>query len=172
VFVRNAAILLFLASSSLSLLAVSPNDASALGPAAPDANDVDVAFVRPVTVEQIPPKHESVWSIVGFTLDATARGLDAYSTCRALNEKNTQEMFLPTTMAKSEPALFGFGASIVLTEYVGYRFLNTHHHERIARWVPYVDAALVFPFAVHNLSLLRPGAANGSSGPAIRIQIR
>jgi hypothetical protein len=173
--VRSAVILLFLAFCPPSLLAGSPEAAAHAGSVAPsgkDADDADAAFVSPAGVEQIRPKHETVWLIAGFTLDTTARGLDAYSTYRALKEKNNQEMFLPGAIVKSPPALYGFGASIVLTEYLGYRFLSARHHERIARWLPYFDAALVLPFAVHNLSLTHRGAANGNNGPVIGIHIR
>ena len=169
---RRAVILLFLAFCPAPMLAESPDDSAPASPAAPSIKDADAAFVIPASAEQMRPKHERAWLIAGFTLDATARGLDAYSTYRALKEKNNQEMVLPNAIAKSQPALYGFGASVVLTEYLGYRFLNARHHERIARWLPYFDAALVLPFAVHNLSLTDQGAANGSTGPVIGIHIR
>lgn len=169
---RKAVILLFLAFYSVSLPAEAPDAPAPAGPVAPSVNNADAAFVSPVGVEQIRPKHERIWLIAGFTLDAAARGLDAYSTHRALKDKNNQEMVLPGAIVKSQPALYGFDASIVLSEYLGYRFLSAHHHEKIARWLPYADAALVLPFAVHNLSLSHRSAANGNNGPVIHIQFR
>jgi hypothetical protein len=166
--VRNAVILLLVAFYSVSLLAGLPDAPTP----APKSDDADAALVSPVAAEPIHPKHERVWLIAGFTLDTAARGIDAYSTCRALRNKNNQEMILPDKIVKSEPALYSFNASVVLTEYLGYRFLNAHHHEKIARWLPYVDAALVLPFAVHNLSLSHRAAANVNNGPVIDIQIR
>jgi hypothetical protein len=170
--VRSAVILLFLAFCPALMLAESPDAAAHAGPAAPNVKDADAAFVLPAAVEQIRPKHEGTWLIAGFALDAAARGLDAYSTFRALQGKNNQEMVLPEAIVKSQPALYGFGASVVLSEYLGYRFLNARHHAKIARWLPYFDAALVFPFAVHNLSLTHRGAADGNNGSVIGIQIR
>jgi hypothetical protein len=169
--VRNAVILLFLLFCSVSLPAGSPAAAGSVATGVHDGEGA-AAYVRPLADEQVFLRHERGWLIAGFVFDATARGLDAYSTCRALRHKKNQEMFLPAEIAKSEPALYGFGASIVVTEYLGYRFLNTHHHERVARWLPFADAALVLPFAVHNLTLPYRGASNGIKGPVIHIQIR
>jgi hypothetical protein len=167
--VRSGIILLCLAFCAASLLA-KPLDAA--GSDAAGVKDDDAAFVIPAVAEPMRPKHERVWLAAGFTLDTAARGLDAYSTYRALNGKNNQEMFLPDAIVKSQPALYGFGASVVLSGYLGCRFLNARHHERIARWLPYFDAALVLPFAIHNLSLSHRGAANGNDGPVIGIRIR
>jgi hypothetical protein len=172
VFVRDVIILLFLASQSFSLLAGSPNVPRPAPPAATSGHDADASVVTSSGVERIRPKHETAWLLAGFTLDTTARGLDAYSTYRALKDKNNQEMFLPNTIVKNQPALYGFNASIVLTEYLGCRFLSAHHHERVALWLPFVDAALVLPFAVHNLSLTHRSATSGNEGLVIGIQLR
>jgi len=172
--VRTAVILLLMAFCPVSLLAGlpdAPTPAPTVDPA-PTVNDADAAFVSPAGIEPIHPKQERAWLMAGFTLDAAARGIDAYSTCRALKNQNNQEMILPDKIVKSQPALYGFDASVVLTEYLGYRLLTAHHHEKIARWLPYVDAALVLPFAVHNLSLSHRAAANVNNGPAIDIRIR
>lgn len=133
--------------------------------AAPGSSRGDAALVRPAGVEQRHSRGGSAWLVTGFVLDGAARGLDAYSTHRALQDSNNQEMVLPGAIVKSQPALYGSGASIVLAEYLGCRLLSAHHHERIARWVPYVDAGAVMPFAVHNLSLPHRNLANGSSRP-------
>ena len=169
---RNAVILLFLAFYSASLPAEAPDAPAPAGRVAPSGKDADAAFIAPAPIEQTRPKHEKLWLITGFTLDAAARGLDAYSTHRALKDNNNQEMVLPGAIANSQPALYGFSASIVLSEFLGYRFLSTHHHERIARWLPYADAALVLPFAVHNLSLSHRSATDGNNSPVIHIRLR
>ena len=167
---RNASILLLLTFISLSLPAETPDAPGAADYIDPLVNGVAIA--RRDGEAQIRPKHQKIWLIAGFTLDATARTLDAYSTHRALKQKDNQEMLLPNTIVKSQPALYGYGASILLTEYLGYRFLTAHHHEKIARWLPYIDSALVFPFAAHNLTLIHGATAGRSNGPVIGIQAR
>ena len=150
---RGATIFLFLALHSISLLAQMPDAPDYSGSVAPDAATGEAALVSRPDATDIRSKHEKAWVIAGFTLDATARGIDAFSTRRALRNEQNQEMFLPGAIVKSQPALTAFSSSIVAAEFVGYRFLTTHHHRKIARWTPYVDAALVLPFAIHNFLL-------------------
>ncbi|HKF46833.1 MAG TPA: hypothetical protein VKB38_05700 [Terracidiphilus sp.] len=157
---RSALIALLLASCAVSVPAEFPDAPIAAPAAAPSASDPAAAFVRRAGTEQVPPRRVSAWLIAGFALDGAARGLDAYSTHRALEDTNNHEMILPGAIVRSQPALYASGVSIVLAEYVGCRLLTAHHRERLARWVPYVDVAAVLPFAVHNLSLPHRNAAN------------
>ncbi len=151
---RNAHILLFLACISPLLLGETPDAPLAADPVAPIVKSA--ALVRVNSGEQAGPNYRKM-VIAGFMLDSAARALDAYSTHRALQPKGNEEMFLPSAIAKSQPSLYGYSASVVLSEYLGYRFLAAHHHEKIARWLPYVDSVVVLPYAIHNLVLSSQG---------------
>jgi hypothetical protein len=85
--------------------------------------------------------------------DAAARGLDAYSTHRFFQNPTNREMFLPTSLAKSAPAMTGYSEGVSLANYLLSRELEKHGHPRLASLLPLVDIAFDLPYAIHNLTL-------------------
>ena len=147
---RIAHVLLLLTCSSLSLLAEVPDAPLPADPGSPAVKNTQ--FVKLERTELTNPNYRKMF-VAAFALDTTVRALDAYSTHRALKEKGNREMFLPSEITNSQRSLYCYSASVLLSEYLGYRFFVAHHHEKIGRWLPYVDSALVLPFAIHNLTL-------------------
>lgn len=93
------------------------------------------------------------WTLVG--VDAAMRGLDVYSTRRMLECSCNHEKFLPDWASRSTPVLVGLEGATVIGNYELAKFLERHHHSRLARLVPAIDAVQVAPWAIHNLFLPR-----------------
>jgi hypothetical protein len=91
------------------------------------------------------------WTLV--SVDAAMRGLDIYSTRRMLECSCNHEKFLPDWVSQSTPALVGLEGATVIGNYALGKFLERHHHSRLARLVPAIDAVQVAPWSIHNLFL-------------------
>jgi hypothetical protein len=83
--------------------------------------------------------------------DAAARGLDAYSTTRAVS-RGAHEVFLPSPIADHAPAMAGYSAAEVGAQYWIARRLSSRHR-RLAHWIAAADISVTTPFAIHNLLL-------------------
>jgi len=112
--------------------------------------------------------HPRRWMSVGFAIDASARILDAYSTNKMLKTPTNHEKFLPDVIAHHEAALYGYGASVLFAEFIACRTMAKHHHEKLARRLPLIDASSVFPWALHNLTLPTGQPLRGLHRIAIR----
>lgn len=84
--------------------------------------------------------------------DATARALDVYSTHRAI-EHGSHELFLPNAIAKHPGAMAAYSGAVVFLDYSAARFLEKHHHPKLAKAVIAIDAAQDAFWAIHNLTL-------------------
>lgn len=85
-----------------------------------------------------------------LSADAAARGLDVYSTRRALNGGN-REQVLPGWIANHTPVMTAYSGSIVLTQYWAARKLFAHGHRRWAHVITAMDVSVTAPSAVHNM---------------------
>lgn len=95
------------------------------------------------------------WTLL--TADAAARGLDVYSTHRALMGGN-REVTLPAWIANHPPVMAAYGAGIVATQYYVARKLFPHHR-KLAHFITVADVSITAPFAVRNLYM--PRCASG-----------
>ena len=98
--------------------------------------------------------------------EALVRGLDVYSTHRAYMQGN-REVCLPNAIAHHTLAMAAYSEGIVILDWQVSRFLDRHHHKRLALLLPLVDIAVTAPFAIRNLRLKQvpPSKTWGSGAP-------
>jgi hypothetical protein len=104
------------------------------------------------TLPDAPKPHldRTEWALLAT--DAAVRGLDVYSTHRALSTGN-KEGVLPRAIANHPPAMALYSGGIVLAQYWIARKLVAHHHRKLAYVVTSADVAITAPSAIHNLFL-------------------
>ena len=104
--------------------------------------DAPTAHLQPIS--------KSDWSL--FAGDATARGLDVYSTHWML-VNGDREMFLPNAIAKHTPAMAAYSAGVVAADWYVMRFMERHHHPKLGHLLMAADAGQDGFWAIHNLFL-------------------
>jgi hypothetical protein len=92
-----------------------------------------------------------------LSADAAARGLDVYSTHRALNGGN-REATLPGWIVNHPPVMAAYSGGIVLGQYYAARKLFPRHR-KLAHLITAADVSITAPFAVRNLYM--PLCASG-----------
>lgn len=123
---------------------------------------------RPLPIETARPRIDRLtWSLL--VADGGARALDAWSTRRMLKNICSSgvqiagtstcnyEQNLPGFIANSTAGIYTFDGAVWLSEFGTTRFLARHHHQRLARFVPLIDALSTTSFAVNNLTLSTGG---------------
>jgi len=92
------------------------------------------------------------WALLAA--DAGVRTLDVYSTRRMLQDGN-REKFLPGFVVNHTPVLAATEGGAVALNYLAVRFLEKHHHGKLAKIAVSIDIADDAPWAIHNLYLPR-----------------
>jgi hypothetical protein len=113
---------------------------------------VSVASAQTKATERV---DRTEWALL--SADAAARGLDVYSTHRALNGGN-REATLPGWIVNHPPVMAAYSGGIVLGQYYAARKLFPHHR-KLAHLITAADVAITAPFAVRNLYM--PLCASG-----------
>jgi len=109
------------------------------------------AYRPTITREYKPRIDATTWVFLGTS--AAIRGLDAYSTYRALQNGRNREACLPDVIAYHLPALIAFEAITWSGELGAVRFLGKRRHSRLARLVPLIDTIVVTPYVARNFTL-------------------
>ncbi len=95
------------------------------------------------------------WALL--SADAAARGLDVYSTHRALSGGN-REATLPGWIVNHPPVMAAYSGGIVLGQYYAARKLFPRHR-KLAHLITAADVSITAPFAIRNLYM--PLCASG-----------
>lgn len=105
------------------------------------------------------------WALLAS--DAAARGLDLYSTHRALAGGN-REVALPGWIADHGPVMALYSGGIVAGQYYAARKLR--HHPKLAHFITGADVSITLPSAVRNLYMrvCGPGEIDTVIGCAVR----
>ena len=119
---------------------------------------------KPTPAETAKPRIDGLtWTLLAA--DGGARALDAYSTQRMLKNSCSSgqkmvgvstcnyEQNLPSFIANSAGGIYAFDSAIWASEFVATKLLISHHHRRIARFIPLIDCLSTTSFAVNNLTL-------------------
>lgn len=105
------------------------------------------------------------WALLAS--DAAARGLDVYSTHRALAAGN-REVVLPGWIADHVPVMALYSGGIVAGQYYTARRLR--RHPRLAHLIAGADVSITLPSAVRNLymRMCGPGEIDTAHGCGVR----
>ncbi|HVJ07424.1 MAG TPA: hypothetical protein VM554_03515 [Acidisarcina sp.] len=98
---------------------------------------------------------QTEWALL--TADVAARGLDVYSTHRALSGGN-REVTLPGWVVNHPPVMAVYSGGIVVGQYYAARKLFPRHR-KLAHLITAADVSITAPFAVRNLYM--PLCASG-----------
>ena len=92
------------------------------------------------------------WGLLA--VDAGFRALDAYSTHAFQSTPGEREQNLPGWVAYHNGVMWAYSGGIVTGEYFLIKHLNKNH-PKWAKFIPVIDTAIVAPWAVHNMTILR-----------------